>query len=268
MASPVALRNLVISPNLTMILMTGLIRFTASCISSMTHHMLFAPNTPLQLLPRRSHLMEEIPPSPLAYNNVPRSDAARLANAHIDLVRVWHGNLQCPCNMSDKDYKSFVRYYMEFYLVHDQLWQNDPQSCHKLVVPTHCHLFILTSAYNDIGHKGFYTTGTLIIECFWWPHLADDISCCHICQLRQTQKLLILPTVAMPAPILTKVYMHMPPAGAFKYIVSRCSLMHYPKFRMLRRETASAIGDWIFQDLICCWGTLVEIVTNNGMPLQ
>ncbi|KAF8200445.1 hypothetical protein K438DRAFT_1582397, partial [Mycena galopus ATCC 62051] len=31
-------------------------------------------------------------------------------------------------------------------------------------------------------------------------------------------------------------------------------------------ETASAIGDWIFQDLICRWGTLVEIVTDNRTP--
>jgi hypothetical protein len=61
--------------------------------------------------------------------------------------------------------------------------------------------------------------------------------------------------------------MHMPPAGGFKYIVhGRCSLVRYPEFRMLRRETASAIGDWIFQDLICRWGTLVEIVTDNGTP--
>jgi hypothetical protein len=35
---------------------------------------------------------------------------------------------------------------------------------------------------------------------------------------------------------------------------------------MLRREVASAIGDWIFQDFICRWGTLLEIVTDNGPP--
>jgi hypothetical protein len=35
---------------------------------------------------------------------------------------------------------------------------------------------------------------------------------------------------------------------------------------MLRKETAQAIGDWIFQDIICCWGNLVEIVSNNGTP--
>jgi hypothetical protein len=33
---------------------------------------------------------------------------------------------------------------------------------------------------------------------------------------------------------------------------------------MLRKENAKVIGDWIFEDILCCWGTLVEIVTDNG----
>jgi hypothetical protein len=35
---------------------------------------------------------------------------------------------------------------------------------------------------------------------------------------------------------------------------------------MLRKENAQAIGDWIFQDILCRWGTLLEIVTDNGTP--
>ncbi|CAK5265244.1 unnamed protein product, partial [Mycena citricolor] len=46
----------------------------------------------------------------------------------------------------------------------------------------------------------------------------------------------------------------------------RCSLMHYPEWRMLRRENASALANWIFQDILCRWGTLLEIVTDNGTP--
>jgi transposase InsO family protein len=33
---------------------------------------------------------------------------------------------------------------------------------------------------------------------------------------------------------------------------------------MLRNETAKTIGDWIFEDIICRWGSLNEIVTDNG----
>jgi len=35
---------------------------------------------------------------------------------------------------------------------------------------------------------------------------------------------------------------------------------------MLRKETAQALTDWIFQDILCCWGTLVEIISDNGKP--
>ena len=36
---------------------------------------------------------------------------------------------------------------------------------------------------------------------------------------------------------------------------------------MLRKETVQAIGNWIFQDVLCRWGTLIEIVSNNRKPL-
>jgi hypothetical protein len=61
--------------------------------------------------------------------------------------------------------------------------------------------------------------------------------------------------------------MHMPPAGGFRYIAQgRCSLTHYPEFRMLRAESAKTLGDWIFEDILCRWGALSEIVSDNGAP--
>lgn len=55
--------------------------------------------------------------------------------------------------------------------------------------------------------------------------------------------------------------------GGFKALVhGRCSLSHYPEYFALRRETGEAISRWIFESIICRWGTLCEIVTNNGTP--
>jgi hypothetical protein len=54
-------------------------------------------------------------------------------------------------------------------------------------------------------------------------------------------------------------------SGAYKYIVQACcSPSYYPKFRMLRAETARTLGDWIYEDILCRWGSLCEIVTDNG----
>ena len=33
---------------------------------------------------------------------------------------------------------------------------------------------------------------------------------------------------------------------------------------MLRAETAKALGNWIFEDILCQWGALSEIVMDNG----
>jgi hypothetical protein len=35
---------------------------------------------------------------------------------------------------------------------------------------------------------------------------------------------------------------------------------------MLCKETVQSIGDWIFQDVLCRWGMLAEIISDNGKP--
>ena len=61
--------------------------------------------------------------------------------------------------------------------------------------------------------------------------------------------------------------MHLPCSAGFVFIVQgRCSLTNYTEFRALQKETTQAIGNWIFQDILCQWGTLVEIVSDNGKP--
>ena len=59
--------------------------------------------------------------------------------------------------------------------------------------------------------------------------------------------------------------MHLPKSGGFKYFVQgRCSLAHFPEYCSLHAETVKTIGDWIFEDILCRWGTLCKIVTDNG----
>ena len=74
----------------------------------------------------------------------------------------------------------------------------------------------------------------------------------------------------MPAPLFGKVYidtMHLPASFGKKYIVQgHCSLCTWPEFRALAKENGTALVAWMFQDLICRWVTLYEIVTDNGKP--
>jgi hypothetical protein len=204
----------------------------------------------------------------------PRTEAAKLADQRLKQAHDWLTTLERPPETEDHDYSLIIRYSANFFITNGVLWKRDPQGAHKRVLFTGQRTKAMEAAHDDTGHRGFYATNALISERYWWPFMGRDIAwyvrTCHVCQLRQTRQISIPPIVAMPAPLFAKMYMdtmHLPRSGGYAYIVQgRCSLTHYPEFRMLRKETAQALGDWIFQDILCRWGTLVEIVSDNGKP--
>ena len=187
-------------------------------------------------------------------------------------MRKWLGDLERPKDLTDQEYATFVRYCTEFFIDAKRLWRKDPNGHHKLVVAPEHWLFLISSAHDDVGHRGFYATNALISERYWWPYMGADIAwyikTCHLCQIWRTQNVLIPPTVDIPAPLFAKVYidtMFMLPSGGFKYILqARCSLCHYPEFATLRHETNKTVGEFLYQNLICRYSTLMEIVTDNG----
>ena len=210
--------------------------------------------------------------NPFTYERVPRSEKSRKADDRLHHVHEWFASLRRPNDISDKVYAAFLRYCAHFFVKDDCLWRKDLQGHHKLVIEPNKHPAILVSAHDEAGHHGDFVTRAQIIDRFWWPDLTADVAwfvkTCHLCQLRQTRNILIPPVVATPAPLFAKMYMdmmHLPKSGGFKYLVQgRCSLTHYPEYCILRTETAKTIGDWIFNDILCRWGTFCEIVTDNG----
>ena len=57
----------------------------------------------------------------------------------------------------------------------------------------------------------------------------------------------------------------MPTLLGKKYIIQgQCLLATWPEFCRLATETATTLGDCMFQDLICQWGTLYKVVTDNS----
>jgi hypothetical protein len=210
----------------------------------------------------------------LQYSDFPRSKHALREEQKFKYTKQWLSDLQRPPNLSEKEYKKFIRYSMHFFKDGERIWRKDSNGAHKLVIDPPNRLKILQSAHDDTGHKGFYATKSLITDRFWWPHILPDITwftnTCHICQTRRTTQVLIPPTVATPAPIFSKIYadtMHMPKSAGYRYIVQgRCSLTSWPEFRKLRSENYTSIGDWIFEDILCRWGSLREIITDNGPP--
>ena len=111
--------------------------------------------------------------------------------------------------------------------------------------------------HDDTGHRGVFATRAYLQERYWWPELPADVAwwvrTCHQCQIRQTTKIHVPPTVAFPACPMVRVHidtMDMP--GRYKHFFhARCATTSYSEGRASTVQTARAIGNWIYQDLLC-----------------
>jgi len=43
-----------------------------------------------------------------------------------------------------------------------------------------------------------------------------------------------------------------------------CTLTAFPKWQILGSENGTTLASFIFEDILCCWGILAEIVTDNS----
>jgi hypothetical protein len=165
-----------------------------------------------------------------------------------------------------------MQYSSGFFISNGKLWCRDTHGKHKIVVPKEKRYELLKEVHDILGHKKIYAVRMQLLKRFWWPFLDQDIKwfvqTCHQCQVHQMHYHHIPPTVAAPASLFCKAHvdtMYMPRASGYRYIVqARCSLSSYPEHRKLRKENGSTIGVFIFEDILCHWGALEEIVTDNG----
>ena len=60
-----------------------------------------------------------------------------MANLKIRHVRQWLHMLDRLMDMTDEEYKTFMRYCTEFFLAgkDDRLWRKDSRGAHKIVIP-------------------------------------------------------------------------------------------------------------------------------------
>ena len=190
---------------------------------------------------------------------IPRSLKAQARDERILDYREFLTTRVHPPEMSDTEFESFTGLATKFFILDGTLWRQDPHGQHKLYVAEAKRYRLIKEAHDDLGHKGVLTVRTRLMLRFWWPMIVDDvkwyIKTCHECQVRQTAKYHIPPTVPTPGGLFRKVHidtMLMPRAGGYRYIVqARCSLTSYPEWRMMRLETALTLAAFVFEDILC-----------------
>ena len=219
---------------------------------------------------------ESPPPSDLEPIDIeiPRSPKALLRNAKLLMIRRFLENLERPSDLSDEQYRLFIRQAMGYYAVSGLLFRKNPHGGPQLVPDVSRRSAIIRYAHDALGHKGIFATTRNILIRFWWPYLNNDvrwfIRTCHQCQVCQTKYFHIPPSVPHVPSLFRKAHIDtflMPKQGSYRYVIhARCALTSYPEARATTVETAVVIADFIFQDILCRWGALEELVTDNGAP--
>ena len=208
-------------------------------------------------------------PAPVKFSS---SNKANKAEITMEQIRHYLISRRTPPDLAGDALTRFISRTRRFLIADGWLWRQQGNRRHQLYIPQMHRCNLVRDTHDKLGHKGFYATHRMLLNRFWWPALETDVKwyvkTCHQCQICQTIQIHILPTVDTPAPLFRKAYidtMFMPLARGYRYIVqARCSLTAWPEWRTLRVETGRTIGAFIFKEILCRWGAVGEIVTDNG----
>ena len=131
---------------------------------------------------------------------------------------------------------------------------------------------ILWEMHEDNAHHGVWAVAKQTTLRYHWPHMIEDIKrhiqSCHTCQLRSTKKMHLPITISQPRTLFSKVYldvMKMPKARGMNWLVAcRDDLSGVTECQALRRDTAKAIAEFLYHQIILRYGNILEVVTDNG----
>jgi hypothetical protein len=178
-----------------------------------------------------------------------------------------------PEEYTEKQQTRLLKLRNRFLIFENRVYRRGVDSQHRLFVPKRHRTYMMTAAHDHNGHRGFFSTKVLLTQRFWWPEMEKDINqfvkTCHPCQERQKRLVKIPPTKTHTPSIFEVLHadiMHMTPASnGCKYIAhGRDSLTSWAEARALRDEKARSIALWLYEEIICRWGSLLVIVTDNG----
>lgn len=178
-----------------------------------------------------------------------------------------------PKDLEEKVYQRILRLKNRFLRYKEKIYRRGTEGQHRLYVPKEHRTYMMTAAHDHNGHRGFFGTRALLAQRFWWPEMEKDINLfvktCQPCQERQ-QQLVRIPPIQTRTPGLFEVMhadiMHMTPASnGCKYIIQgREAVASWVEGRALRDEKARTIALWMYEDILCRWGSISTIVTDNG----
>lgn len=184
---------------------------------------------------------------------------------------------KAPAANSAKERQRFLsqaaRYYQEGHRLYRRHASGNNQ---RVLVDRKEREKVLWQLHDGYGHRGEWAIWEAIRIRFYWPGMRKDITqyvkSCHTCQVRNVKKMHILPTVSQPVALFSKVYldiMKMPEAQGKGWIVAcKCDLSGTTEARALGSVTGRALASFFIEQIIFRYGTVGELVTDNGSALE
>jgi transposase InsO family protein len=218
---------------------------------------------------------EEQPPAKLRDQfTIPLAEKSKIEYQDIAHIKKFLTDLRFSNELTSENKDLLARKVSKFFLRNGKLYKRHDQNRHQRVIDEPERIKILHEIHDKLGHKGFLPNRSTLYARFWWPGAMEDLKwylkTCQTCQERNTAMFHIPPTVPEPASLFGRMHIdtfYMPKHHGFKYVVHAvCSLSGWSEAKAMRKENANTIGDFIFNDILCRFGAIHEIVTDNGSP--
>jgi len=182
-----------------------------------------------------------------------------------------------PEGMDERKEKAFEQKASRYYIQGLNMFRrNRNMSPQKVIFPPNRRREILTELHEGIGHRGEWAVWEALRLRFYWPgmreNLVEHIRSCHECQLRSTKKMHILIAPSLPTGLFRKVYldvMKMPEAQGKNWVVAcRDDLSGTTEARAIASDNAKTLAKFFKEQIIYRYGTVDEIVTDNGPSMM
>jgi hypothetical protein len=206
---------------------------------------------------------------------LPVTNQIRISDHKLALVKHYLTHFGFPEHVEPKHRLSTIRFARQFYLENNELLRRTEKGRPQKVILDHQDRYrIINQAHTLYGHRGTYPTRRLLADRFWWPSMTGDIAwflrTCHECQIRNPNSYKIPPTVPEPAQLFAKCHldtMFIDGHGGYKGIAhARCSMSGWSEYRILKKETAKPLERFILEDILCRWGSIRILTSDNGSP--
>lgn len=167
----------------------------------------------------------------------------------------------------------FLKKCQHYFLKEGLMYRRFPQRMPvRIVFTTDERHKILEDAHEKLGHRGEKATFDTISLRFFWPFYRTDVRhhvrSCRECQIRSVKKAEVPLIISTPVDLFHKVYMDvmfMPTAHGYSCIVAcRDDLSGVTEARALRSPTSKDVARFFWEQIICRYGAIHVVVTDNG----